>query len=45
MYREGDGMVPRFLRSLSRPNYIYTSMYEWVSFAFLLVNSYIYEPS
>ncbi|CAH4038844.1 unnamed protein product [Pieris brassicae] len=28
MYSEGDGMVPRFLRAMSRPNYIYTSMYN-----------------
>ncbi|XP_073951751.1 uncharacterized protein isoform X3 [Choristoneura fumiferana] len=28
LYREGDGMVPRFLRSISRPHYFYTSMYN-----------------
>ncbi|XP_022119636.2 uncharacterized protein LOC110996327 isoform X5 [Pieris rapae] len=31
MYSEGDGMVPRFLRAMSRPNYIYTSMYNSLS--------------
>ncbi|XP_022832831.1 uncharacterized protein LOC111360823 isoform X3 [Spodoptera litura] len=28
LYREGDGMVPRFLRAISRPHYFYTSMYN-----------------
>ncbi|RVE43577.1 hypothetical protein evm_011761 [Chilo suppressalis] len=28
LYREGDGMVPRFLRGVSRPHYFYTSMYN-----------------
>ncbi|CAH0716529.1 unnamed protein product, partial [Brenthis ino] len=28
LYREGDGVVPRFLRAISRPNYFYTSMYN-----------------
>ncbi|XP_045509767.1 uncharacterized protein LOC123705153 isoform X2 [Colias croceus] len=28
MYREGDGMVPKFLRAISRPHYFYTSMYN-----------------
>lgn len=28
LYREGDGMVPRFLRAISRPHYFYTSMYK-----------------
>lgn len=28
LYREGDGVVPRFLRAISRPNYFYTSMYK-----------------
>ncbi|CAB3225124.1 unnamed protein product [Arctia plantaginis] len=28
MYREGEGMVPRFLRAISRPHYFYTSMYN-----------------
>ncbi|XP_031767514.2 uncharacterized protein LOC113518214 isoform X3 [Galleria mellonella] len=28
LYREGDGMVSRFLRAISRPHYFYTSMYN-----------------
>ncbi|VVD01107.1 unnamed protein product [Leptidea sinapis] len=28
LYREGNGMVPRFLRAISRPHYFYTSMYN-----------------
>ncbi|KAJ0183723.1 hypothetical protein K1T71_000146 [Dendrolimus kikuchii] len=28
MYRQGDGMVPRFLRAINRPHYFYTSMYN-----------------
>ncbi|XP_075991206.1 uncharacterized protein LOC142986580 isoform X3 [Anticarsia gemmatalis] len=28
LYREGEGMVPRFLRAISRPHYFYTSMYN-----------------
>ncbi|XP_026730545.1 uncharacterized protein LOC113495800 isoform X2 [Trichoplusia ni] len=28
LYREGDGMVPRFLRAIARPHYFYTSMYN-----------------
>ncbi|KAJ8737577.1 hypothetical protein PYW08_000172 [Mythimna loreyi] len=28
LYREGDGMVPRFLRAINRPQYFYTSMYN-----------------
>ncbi|CAG4962003.1 unnamed protein product [Parnassius apollo] len=28
LYREGDGMVSRFLRAINRPHYFYTSMYN-----------------
>ncbi|XP_072931150.1 uncharacterized protein [Epargyreus clarus] len=28
LYRQGEGMVPRFLRAISRPHYFYTSMYN-----------------
>ncbi|XP_039764129.1 uncharacterized protein LOC120636635 [Pararge aegeria] len=28
LYREGEGIVPRFLRAISRPHYFYTSMYN-----------------
>ncbi|CAH2035536.1 unnamed protein product, partial [Iphiclides podalirius] len=31
LFREGDGMVPRFLRAISRPHYFYTSMYNLVT--------------
>ncbi|KAL4717784.1 hypothetical protein ACJJTC_000933 [Scirpophaga incertulas] len=28
LYREGDGLVSRFLRAISRPHYFYTSMFN-----------------
>nr|XP_034839312.1 uncharacterized protein LOC117995401 [Maniola hyperantus] len=28
LYREGEGIVPRFLNAVSRPHYFYTSMYD-----------------
>ncbi|XP_028043078.1 uncharacterized protein LOC114252692 [Bombyx mandarina] len=28
LYREGDGIVPRFLKAINRPHYFYTSMYN-----------------